>query len=67
MTLPIADTSFVEATWILVVKSIVIFAVIFAIVPMPPCTSESRLGSPGMGPAIGAMSHAYQRAPAADA
>ena len=34
MILPLADTTFVEATWILVVKSIVIFAVIFAIVPM---------------------------------
>ena len=27
--LPLADTSFVEATWIMVVKSLVIFAVIF--------------------------------------
>ena len=29
----IADTGFVEASWILVVKSIVIFGVVFPIVP----------------------------------
>ena len=44
MTLPIADTSFVEATWILVVKSIVIFAVIFAIVPMLTVLERKLLG-----------------------
>jgi NADH-quinone oxidoreductase subunit H len=44
MTLPVADTSFVEATWILVVKSIVIFAVIFAIVPMLTVLERKLLG-----------------------
>jgi NADH-quinone oxidoreductase subunit H len=44
VTLPIADTSFVEATWILVVKSIVIFAVIFAIVPMLTVLERKLLG-----------------------
>src|SRR5438874_6524907 len=44
MTLPFADTNFVEATWILVVKSIVIFAVIFAIVPMLTVYERKLLG-----------------------
>src|SRR5215218_10611950 len=43
MTL-LADTSFVEATWILIVKSIVIFAVIFAIVPMLTVLERKLLG-----------------------
>jgi NADH-quinone oxidoreductase subunit H len=42
--LPVGDTSFVEATWILVVKSIVIFAVIFAIVPMLTVLERKVLG-----------------------
>ena len=42
--LPLADTTFVEATWILVVKSIVIFAVIFAIVPMLTVLERKLLG-----------------------
>jgi len=44
VTLPVGDTSFVEATWILVVKSIVIFAVIFAIVPMLTVLERKVLG-----------------------
>ena len=44
MTLPIASTTFVEATWILVVKSIVIFAVIFSIVPMLTVLERKLLG-----------------------
>ena len=32
--LPLADPNFAEATWILVVKSIVIFAVVMGIVPL---------------------------------
>jgi NADH-quinone oxidoreductase subunit H len=40
----LADTSFVEATWILVVKSIVIFAVIFSIVPMLTVMERKLLG-----------------------
>ena len=31
LMLPIADTSYVEATWVMIVKSLVIFGVIFAI------------------------------------
>ena len=42
--LPLADTSFAEATWIMVVKSIVIFAVIFAIVPMLTVMERKLLG-----------------------
>ncbi len=42
--LPVGDTGFVEATWILVVKSIVIFAVIFAIVPMLTVLERKVLG-----------------------
>ena len=44
VTLPVGDTSFVEASWILVVKSIVIFAVIFAIVPMLTVLERKVLG-----------------------
>ena len=32
--IPIADPNFAEASWILVVKSIVIFGVVMAIVPL---------------------------------
>jgi len=42
--LPLADTSFVEATWILVVKSLVIFGVIFAIVPFLTVLERKILG-----------------------
>lgn len=42
--IPVADTSFVEATWILVVKSIVIFAVILGIVPMVLLLERKLLG-----------------------
>jgi NADH-quinone oxidoreductase subunit H len=42
--LPLADTNFAEASWILVVKSIVIFAVIFAIVPMLTVLERKLLG-----------------------
>jgi NADH-quinone oxidoreductase subunit H len=44
VNLPIASTTFVEATWILIVKSIVIFAVIFAIVPMLTVLERKLLG-----------------------
>jgi NADH-quinone oxidoreductase subunit H len=44
MSFLLASTSFVEATWILVVKSIVIFAVIFAIVPMLTVMERKLLG-----------------------
>src|ERR671934_2308982 len=44
MTPPLADTSFVEATWILVVKSIVIFAAVFAIAPLLTVAERKILG-----------------------
>jgi NADH-quinone oxidoreductase subunit H len=44
VTVPFADTNFAEATWILVVKSIVIFAVIFAIVPVLTVVERKVLG-----------------------
>ena len=44
MSLLLADTTFVEATWVLIVKSIVIFAVIFAIVPMLTVLERKLLG-----------------------
>ena len=34
MTLPLADVNYAEATWIMIVKSIVIFGVIFAVLPL---------------------------------
>ncbi len=40
----LADTSFVEATWIMVVKSIVIFAVIFGIVPVMTVVERKLIG-----------------------
>ena len=44
MRLPFADTEFAEATWILIVKSIVIFAVIFAILPMLTVVERKLIG-----------------------
>ena len=44
MTLPIAEVGFVEATWILVVKSIMIFAAVFAIVPVLTVVERKVLG-----------------------
>jgi NADH-quinone oxidoreductase subunit H len=40
----IAETGFAEATWILVVKSLVIFAVMFAIVPMLTVLERKLIG-----------------------
>ena len=42
--LPIADTNFVDATWILIVKSLVIFAVILGIVPVVLLAERKLLG-----------------------
>ena len=42
--LPLADTSFAEATWIMVVKSLVIFVVILQIVPLILLTERKLLG-----------------------
>jgi NADH-quinone oxidoreductase subunit H len=44
VSVPIADVNFVEATWILVVKSIVIFLVIFTIVPLLTVAERKVLG-----------------------
>jgi hypothetical protein len=38
--IPVAEVGFVEATWVLVLKSLVIFAVVFAVVP--PLTAVER-------------------------
>jgi NADH-quinone oxidoreductase subunit H len=42
--LPIADTMVVEATWILIVKSLVIFAVIFGILPILTVVERKLIG-----------------------
>jgi NADH-quinone oxidoreductase subunit H len=42
--LPLADTQLVEATWIMVVKSLVIFAVIFAILPLMTVLERKLIG-----------------------
>jgi NADH-quinone oxidoreductase subunit H len=44
MSLPPADAGFAEASWILVVKSLVIFGVIFAIVPLLTVIERKVLG-----------------------
>src|SRR5215218_5501400 len=44
MTIPAANVGFVEATWILVVKSLVIFAAIFGIVPFLTVLERKLLG-----------------------
>jgi NADH-quinone oxidoreductase subunit H len=44
VSIPLADVGFAEASWILVVKSIVIFAVILGIVPMVLLAERKLLG-----------------------
>jgi NADH-quinone oxidoreductase subunit H len=44
MTTLIAEVGFVEATWILIVKSILIFALVFAIVPVLTVVERKVLG-----------------------
>ena len=44
MTLPLADTTYAEAAWVMVLKSLVIFAVIFAIVPVLTVIERKALG-----------------------
>jgi NADH-quinone oxidoreductase subunit H len=44
VSLPVADVSFTEATWILVVKSVVIFAVAFMIIPLLTVAERKILG-----------------------
>ena len=42
--IPLADTSFAEATWIMIVKSILIFLVVFAIVPVLTVVERKLIG-----------------------
>jgi NADH-quinone oxidoreductase subunit H len=42
--IPLADTSFAEASWILVVKSIVIFVAVFSIVPLLTVYERKLIG-----------------------
>jgi NADH-quinone oxidoreductase subunit H len=44
MSLPIADTGFVEDTWILIVKSVLIFVGVFAIAPLLTVVERKLLG-----------------------
>ncbi len=44
MSLPLADVNFVEATWIMILKCLVIFAVIFGIVPVLTVVERKVLG-----------------------
>jgi NADH-quinone oxidoreductase subunit H len=42
--LPLADTTFAEATWVMIVKSLVIFGVIFAILPLMTVLERKLIG-----------------------
>jgi NADH-quinone oxidoreductase subunit H len=42
--IPLADTSYTDATWVMIVKSVVIFAVIFAIVPVLTVVERKLIG-----------------------
>jgi len=42
--IPIADATFAEASWVLVVKSVIIFALVFAIVPVLTVVERKVLG-----------------------
>ncbi len=42
--IPLADTSFVEATWVLVVKSLVIFLAVFAVLPLLTVLERKLIG-----------------------
>jgi NADH-quinone oxidoreductase subunit H len=42
--IPLADTTFAEATWIMIVKSIVIFLVVFMIVPVLTVVERKLIG-----------------------
>ena len=44
MTLPVADTSFAEAAWIMVVKSLVIFIVVFSVLPLLTVLERKLIG-----------------------
>jgi NADH-quinone oxidoreductase subunit H len=42
--IPVADTSFTDATWIMIVKSIVIFLIVFMIVPVLTVVERKLIG-----------------------
>jgi NADH-quinone oxidoreductase subunit H len=42
--IPLADTTFAEATWIMIVKSIIIFLVVFMIVPVLTVVERKLIG-----------------------
>ncbi len=44
LMLPLADTTFAEATWIMIVKSIIIFLVVFMIVPVLTVVERKLIG-----------------------
>ena len=44
MSLPVADVGFTEATWILIVKSVVIFLGAFIIIPLLTLVERKVLG-----------------------
>jgi NADH-quinone oxidoreductase subunit H len=44
VTLPVADTSFAEAAWIMVVKSLVIFIVVFSVLPLLTVLERKLIG-----------------------
>ncbi|HYJ21085.1 MAG TPA: complex I subunit 1 family protein, partial [Solirubrobacterales bacterium] len=44
LALPLADVNFVEATWIMVLKSVIIFAVIFGILPVLTVVERKLIG-----------------------
>jgi NADH:ubiquinone oxidoreductase subunit 1 (chain H) len=44
VTLPLADTSFAEAAWIMVVKSLVIFIVVFSVLPLLTVLERKLIG-----------------------
>lgn len=44
MTLPIAEVGFVESTWVLIVKSVAIFAFVFTVVPLVTVMERKLIG-----------------------
>ena len=44
MSVPLADVNYVEATWVMVVKSIVIFLGVFLIVPVLTVAERKLIG-----------------------
>ena len=44
MTMPIAEVNYVEATWVLVVKSVIIFLAVFMIVPLLTVAERKLIG-----------------------